>query len=131
MNETQIKCLIVMSMLALIGFGPLSLTCLIGMSVVIWRPQWFYVVVHNLYRDQNDEETPHSLMARVHPVGASIVARIKTFLCLLILLLLDIAPVPVTGAIGLYVVITRPKWFLFLVETIYGDRMLLKTRDRA
>ncbi|MDD5036948.1 MAG: hypothetical protein PHE55_19655 [Methylococcaceae bacterium] len=45
--------------------------------------------------------------------------RLKCFLCLLVLLVLDIAPVPVTGSIGLYVVITRPHWFKALVEKIY------------
>ena len=35
-------------------------------------------------------------------------------------LLLDIAPVPVTGTIGLSVVLLRPPWFLELVEAIYA-----------
>ena len=39
---------------------------------------------------------------------------------MLALLLLDIAPVPVTGAIGLSVVLLRPPWFLELVEAIYA-----------
>lgn len=101
-----------MVVLALIGFGPLSLTCLIGIYVLIARPLWFYAVVQNLYRGLN---VPVERIQAVQPV------RLKCFLCLLALLVLDIAPVPVTGAIGLYVILTLPDWFYGLVERIYAD----------
>jgi hypothetical protein len=52
--------------------------------------------------------------------SATRMARIKTFLSLLVLLVLDIAPIPVAGSIGLYVVVARPCWFKTLVEKIYG-----------
>jgi len=111
MNATQIKSFLALTVLAIIGFGPLSLTCLIGMFIVVRRPKWFYQVVDDLYRgiacgpaDCSSETTT---------------VRVKCFLCLAILLVLDIAPVPVTGSIGLYVVATRPCWFKTLVEKIY------------
>ncbi|MBS1213377.1 MAG: uncharacterized protein H6R26_1994, partial [Proteobacteria bacterium] len=54
MNGTRIKCLLVLIALSIIGFGPLSLTCLIGLYVVIARPRWFLKVVHGLYADDAD-----------------------------------------------------------------------------
>ena len=42
-------------------------------------------------------------------------------MCLLALLLLDIAPVPITGAIGLYVIAVRPVWFQQVVQKIYEE----------
>jgi hypothetical protein len=120
MNRTQIKCLLVMILLALIGFGPLSLTCLIGMAVVIFRPRWFFELVQHLYCNPGERGIPFT--PPVHCASAN-AARIKTFFCLLGLLVLDIAPVPVAGSIGLYVVLARPKWFKDLVETMYlGDQ---------
>ncbi|XSG84687.1 MAG: hypothetical protein ACPW60_13245 [Methylohalobius sp. ZOD2] len=117
MNGTQLKCLLAMTVLALTGFGPLSLTCLIGMFVLIRRPIWFFQVVQNLY--DNHRAQAVDLPPRNNGTSAT-VARIKSFLSLLTLLILDIAPVPVTGSIGLYVVTTRPKWFKTLVERIYN-----------
>ncbi|WP_460035749.1 hypothetical protein [Methylothermus subterraneus] len=115
MNRTQLKCLLVMIVLALIGFGPLSLTCLIGLFVVIARPRWFFELVQDLYRNGGNK-VPFAPPARS---AAANVARCKAFVCLIGLLLLDIAPVPVAGSLGLYLVIARPKWFKAFVETLY------------
>jgi len=115
--HTQHKCLIVMILLSLIGFGPISLTCLMGLYVVIARPTWFLRVTRNLYLRSNsliDASTDSSGSSN------SSYPRIKTFVSLMTLLILDIAPVPVTGFIGLIVVINRPPWFKNLVEGIYA-----------
>ncbi len=128
MNDTQVKCLAVMIVFALIGFGPLSPTCLIGLFVVIARPRWFFNLVRRLYRNAGDEVIPFNPLASC---AAANIARIKSLVCLLILLLLDIAPVPVTSAIGLYVVIARPKWFKALVEKIYCGVGGHKAQDMA
>lgn len=118
MNGTQVKSFLFLTVLAIIGFGPLSLTCLIGMFILIRRPAWFYRVVKNLYCDSpcgsDDLELPTEEKGK-----KATAARIKSFFCLFILLVLDIAPVPVTGSIGLYVVAARPCWFKTLVEKIY------------
>ncbi|QSA99205.1 hypothetical protein [Methylococcus sp. EFPC2] len=114
MNGTQLKCFLVILILFFIGFGPLSLTCLIGIGIVIWRPAWFYRVVRELYRGHGE-----SSLEREPTNFETAAARIKCLLSLLLLLLLDIAPVPVTGTLALCVVIARPFWFKRLVETIY------------
>jgi hypothetical protein len=119
MNGTQVKSFFFLTVLAIIGFGPLSLTCLIGLFIVARRPDWFYQVVKNLYRDTACGSA--DCAAREEKLRSEAgMARIKTFLCLLVLLVLDIAPVPVAGSIGLYVVVARPCWFKTLVERIYG-----------
>lgn len=118
MTAIQIKCLLVMALLALIGFGPLSLTCLIGLYILAARPNWFLAVVCELYRD--------SAISTAGPASATsarspaVVVRVKTAAILLTLLILDIAPVPVTGTIGLYVILTRPAWLERLAYAIYG-----------
>ena len=49
MNLTQIKCLSIFAIFAMIGFGPVSPGCLIGMYIVVMRPLWFWEVIINLY----------------------------------------------------------------------------------
>jgi hypothetical protein len=115
--HTQIKCLMAMILLSLIGFGPISLTCLIGLYVVIARPAWFLRVARNLYLRSDSSATAS---ANTTGYSNSGYPRIKAFLSLVALLILDIAPVPVTGFIGLIVVISRPPWFKNLVEGIYA-----------
>ncbi len=52
----------------------------------------------------------------------STVARIKTALVLIVLMVVSIVPIPVTSTIGLLIVIFRPNWFKQLVDTIYADK---------
>ena len=47
--------------------------------------------------------------------------RIKAFLCLLILFVIDIAPVPVTPVIAYVIILSRPQWFLRVVRGVYSD----------
>lgn len=48
--------------------------------------------------------------------------RIKCLIALIALSILEIGPVPIMGAIGVYVVIFRPQWFKNLVDDIYRKR---------
>ena len=50
MNLAQIKCLSVFAVFAIIGFGPISPGCLIGMVVVLMRPKWFLALTLAIYR---------------------------------------------------------------------------------
>jgi hypothetical protein len=51
----------------------------------------------------------------------AIFARIKWIIALLLLMLLDILPVPILGLIMLYVLLFRPLWFKNAVLEIYMD----------
>jgi len=53
-------------------------------------------------------------------IAVSIVARIKCALVLIIFMLIPI--LPVTGTIGLFIVIFRPVWFKKLVDNVYADK---------
>lgn len=116
MNPAQVKCLVVFALFALIGFGPVSPTCLIGMYIVTERPQWFFNLVGNLYERQPP------LQDRVLPNAEKKTrrSRIKCFLSLLILFILDIAPIPVTALIAFSVILNKPLWFVRIVASIYG-----------
>lgn len=46
--------------------------------------------------------------------------RIKIILTMLLLVMVDISPVPVTAFIGLYIAIFRPRWFVDLVDDLYN-----------
>ena len=114
MNTTQLKCLSVFAIFALIGFGPISPGCLIGLFIVIRRPMWFLKLTENLYSHP--------------PVNPGFIttqqtrrARIKSFFTLLTLFLIDIAPVPVTPVIAFVIILARPRWFHDVVRTVYGD----------
>lgn len=111
MNTTQIKCLLVFCVFAIIGFGPVSPSCLIGMYVVIHRPDWFLQTTRKLY--SNPPPLPN-------PVRHPFATRVKCFLSLLALFILDIAPVPVTASVAFVILLARPRWFYEMVETVYS-----------
>ena len=110
MNSAQLKCLSVFAIFAVIGFGPVSPGCLIGMYVVIMSPTWFLQLADDLYSKRT---TPSYI--------ASKNTSIKTFLCLLLLFVFDIAPVPVTPVIAFVIILSRPQWFLRVVRGVYSD----------
>lgn len=112
MNVAQIKCLAVFSVFAIIGFGPVSPGCLIGMYLVIMRPLWFRVLNHNLYG------VPEGA-AMNNPSRRALKTRIKCFFSLVGLFIVDIAPIPVTPIIAFGIILTRPQWFYRVVERVY------------
>jgi len=113
MNFAQIKCLSVFALFAIIGFGPVSPGCLIGMYIVIMRPDWFLRLVDTMYNN--------SLAVNVIvTVQQTKQARIKSFLSLLMLFVIDIAPVPVTPVIAFAIILSRPQWFYRNVRNVYG-----------
>jgi heme O synthase-like polyprenyltransferase len=115
MNKTQIKCLIVFSIFAIIGFGPISPGCLIGMTVVAFRPRWFWQVAVNLYADTAIAAIPDISESQ------SKLVRKKCFLSILALFIVDIAPVPVTPVVAFFIIFLRPLWFYRLVAAIYQN----------
>lgn len=116
MNAAQFKCLLVFSIFAITGFGPVSLSCLAGMYIVIGRPQWFLSLVGNLYNNKpqfqerleadSEKQTKH--------------ARIKCFLSLLGLFIIDILPIPTTAIVAFFVIFNRPAWFIRTIANVYG-----------
>ena len=111
MNSAQLKCLSVFAIFAVIGFGPVSPGCLIGIYIVIIRPIWFLQLVDNLY----------SNFTAPGFIAPNNTTRIKAFLCLLTLFIIDIAPVPVTPVIAFVIILSRPQWFLRVVRGVYSD----------
>jgi Zn-dependent protease len=53
-------------------------------------------------------------------LGDSIMARIKCALVLIIFMLIPV--LPITGMIGLFILIFRPIWFKKLVDNVYADK---------
>ncbi len=110
-NSTQIKCLLVFCVFAVIGFGPISPGCLFGMFIVIKRPQWFLRLTEMLYQNKAMTNTTHSQNEQL---------RLKCFLCLLGLSIIDIAPVPVTPVIAFIIILSRPAWFYRTTKAVYN-----------
>jgi hypothetical protein len=46
--------------------------------------------------------------------------RLKYFLALLLLMIADIAPIPVLGLICMFILVFRPPWFKEMVDNIYS-----------
>lgn len=112
LNAAQLKTLAVFSIFAIIGFGPVSPGCLIGMFIVVARPQWFLDLVVAIY-----EQTPEQIAdIQLNRHGI----RLKAFACLLSLFIIDIAPVPVTPVVAFFIIVSRPKWFLNVVLNVYA-----------
>ncbi len=53
-------------------------------------------------------------------ITVSIVSRIKCALVLIIFILIPL--LPITGTLGLFIVIFRPIWFKKLVDNVYADK---------
>jgi len=114
MNVAQIKCLSVFSLFAIIGFGPVSPGCLIGMYIVVMRSEWFLRLVKNMY---GNPLASNSIVI----VQQTKNSRIKSFLSLLTLFIIDIAPIPVTPVIAFLIILSRPQWFYRAVRNVYGE----------
>ncbi len=113
MNLAQVKCLLVLSIFAVMGFGPISPTCLVGFYIVAMRPLWFFDLVSDLY---DMPQTTLSLEKGKQAIGA----RVMCFLILLVLFIIDIAPIPVTALFAFPIVLGRPIWFQRVVISVYG-----------
>jgi hypothetical protein len=116
MNSSQIKCLAVFSLFAIIGFGPVSPGCLIGMYVVALRPRWFRTLIENMYANSS----PAACVSPTYTAEQIKQSRIKCFLSLLGLFIVDIAPVPVTPVVAFVIILSRPQWFYRMVHRIYS-----------
>jgi hypothetical protein len=116
MNSTQIKCLSVFAIFAIIGFGPISPGCLMGMYIVLFRPLWFWTVTVNLY---TNKPVPQTSIGTVSVIQTQQIRK-KCFLSILGLFILDIAPVPVTPVVAFVIILSRPRWFYRLVTNVYG-----------
>jgi hypothetical protein len=51
---------------------------------------------------------------------AAFFPRLKCFFALLLLMIADIAPIPILGLICMFILLFRPPWFKELVDNIYG-----------
>ncbi len=116
MNKAQVKLITVFSIFAIIGFGPVSPGCLIGMYIVYARPQWFLKLIDDLYDNnfsfQEKLGSDHEEQTRK--------ARNQCFLSLLGLFFIDIAPLPTTPIIAFFIIFYRPIWFIRTVRDVYG-----------
>ena len=74
------------------------------------RPKWFLHLAEELYCNPMPEGLIESKDI-----------RIKAFLCLIILFIVDIASVPVTPAIAFVIILSRPQWFLRVIRGVYND----------
>ncbi len=111
-NTAQLKCLLFFSVFAIIGFGPVSPGCLIGMFVIKKRPQWFLELTDNVY---NNKLINNSSITENKQI------RKKCFLYLLCLFIIDIAPVPVTPVIAFVIILSRPSWFYHTIKGVYSN----------
>ncbi|SMF93839.1 hypothetical protein SAMN02949497_1131 [Methylomagnum ishizawai] len=118
MNRTQVQCLAVLVAFFIIDFGPISPVCLIGLYAVIARPRWLLRLVRAVYRRAGHLPSP---VPPLRP-GEATPTRVRCFLGLLGLFLLDVVPIPVTSSVALFILLTRPAWFYRKVEAIYADR---------
>ena len=109
LNSAQFKTLAVFLIFAIIGFGPVSPGCLIGMFIIVARPKWFLDLAMAMY-----EQTSEISYSQLHGI------RLRAFACLVSLFIIDILPVPVTPVIAFFIILSRPRWFLNVVLNVYA-----------
>jgi len=112
-NAAQLKCFALFPLFALIDFGPVSPWCLMGLYIVLMRPEWFLHLVKRIYSHPRHSAFITTKQTRI--------ARVTSFLALLGLLIIDIAPLPVSSLLALAILLVKPKWFYRTVIDIYGE----------
>ena len=80
------------------------------MYVVIMRPKWFLHLAEELY-----SSSTHEALIESKDI------RIKAFISLIMLFIIDIAPVPVTPVIAFVIILSRPQWFFRVIRGVYSD----------
>lgn len=80
------------------------------MYIVWMRPEWFSKLIDGMY------DYPGNIADTTVKN-----ARIKCLLGLLILFIIDIAPVPVTPVIAFFVILGKPEWFYRMVKNVYAE----------
>lgn len=113
MNQARIEAFTCLFVLNLIGFGPVSLTALIGLYLLWTRPPWFLTWARGVY-GQSYQKTRSPIKTGIRP------KQIKASIILIGLFIIDVLPVPVTGSIALFIICFRPKSFLNWLESIYS-----------
>ncbi|SJM90773.1 conserved hypothetical protein [Crenothrix polyspora] len=48
----RLKCAVVLIIFTVLGLGPVPITSVVGLFVVIFRPQWFKNLVDRIYGDK-------------------------------------------------------------------------------
>ena len=114
MNSTQFKCLAVFFVFGIIGFGPISLGCLIGMYVLIKKPSWFWQLTRDLYSGLIVSPNKTVSIEQSHR------SRYLCFSTIVLLFIIDIAPVPVTPVIAFFIILIRPLWFFNVIAKVYA-----------
>jgi hypothetical protein len=112
MNVAQLKCLTVFAIFAIIGFGPVSPGCLIGMYIIWMRPVWFLALVDRVYN--------YPKQAAFVSARQCLGSRVKGFICLSALFVVDILPLPIVPVIAFVIILARPQWFYGFVRNVYG-----------
>jgi hypothetical protein len=57
--------------------------------------------------------------------------RFKCFVVMVVLMVIDILPIPIVGSIALYVIVSRPPWFKELVRGLYEENKVHEKQPHA
>ncbi|MEQ1638673.1 MAG: hypothetical protein ABL903_18585 [Methylococcales bacterium] len=49
--STRIKCALVLIAFTVLGLGPIPITSVLGLVIVLFRPKWFKNLVERIYTD--------------------------------------------------------------------------------
>ncbi len=123
MNRARIEAFASLFILNLIGFGPISLTALIGLYLLWTRPPWFLTWARGVY-GQSHRKTRSRIKTCIRS------KQIKGSIILICLFIIDVLPVPMTGSIALFITCFRPKSFLNWLESIYSREGLARAHKQ-
>lgn len=134
-NSTTIrlKCGITLLFISILAIGPIPITSTLGAFVALFRPRWFHTLTKHIYNQQaypSNLDAQNSLTDSRDEIknrpqsvnNSSFTPRLQLFLAMLILMLIDIGPIPVASLIALFIVLFRPHWFLKLMARIYQNK---------
>ena len=133
-TSIRIKCGLALIFIAIVSIGPIPIISTLGAFVALFRPRWFKTLVDKIYGSDLRYPKLRNAM-NVHTAipepkhrkttktnASSLKTRLLLFAAMIMLMLIDIGPIPTASLIALFAVIFRPRWFLKLFETIYQGK---------
>ena len=106
-----------MAFMFFVEIMPLPFTAFISLYTVRKRSEWFPYSVKSLYADipgNTDNKEQKAVDAKKTQRRCSIT--------IILMMLVDLGPIPLTIPVGLYIVRRRPKWFRNVVERLYSEK---------
>jgi hypothetical protein len=119
---TRVKCIASLTVLAIVGIGPIPFTEMIGYYIITKRPRWFKEAVRDHFAEAKHSKaaaSDHCQLQVSRPRWVVLITRTQCYAVLTGLAALGMALIPATDILSFYVFLTNAPWFARVVDRLY------------